>query len=588
MHAKTGASARCLSAYLLLWSTSKVIARPNPQDDQVTETNTITPVTEVATVDGEPVTAIYTPTSLSITGLAPPITAATTITTTDDSGKTVAVAIAAGAGVVAAGALAGWFFTPVVDGPPAPTSPLPYSTSSQNDEPPTTTQVTDTTTATTTTPFACPFPTTDSSITFSPVAKQPSWTVDIPSQTVTSFKSDCTPEANEGQLARGIDPGFIKELSAVFCTSDTSKDVSKTLGKDDLPDTSTWKRDDGPEEKVKFTFDFKSQNDGCSSHCPDAYTRLITSCQYNSHYLYGGGSLEQGCGNYTLDIEGDPILDLKCTGDNGKPMSDYLQRDSALAAIDNFCTAHDGKTVKKGDQASFIDEATFSISYADPCGGSGSYTVTKDLCVKYLSKTLDECDTNTQAYKHGGTVEDTDNCGLFAFHPTNYSVLMCFDEAVDKGYLQNTNHATVTKDIALDAINAFCDRSGDGQQYTLDPSIQVDSGSFIQDTCKEKGLASCGYFYNNDGTRVTKEGSLGDLSVRIAAKYWNPNNAMQCSPSQIYEIHGDRCKTMLANLIGDGPTTGCAGDTSKLDLGALLESGEKGCVFWSVVTTPTR
>jgi hypothetical protein len=61
--------------------------------------------------------AIYTPTSLSIDGLAPPITAATTITSVDNAGETVAVAVAAGAGVVAGGGLAAWLFKPMPGAP---------------------------------------------------------------------------------------------------------------------------------------------------------------------------------------------------------------------------------------------------------------------------------------------------------------------------------------------------------------------------------------------------------------------------------------------------------------------------------------
>lgn len=261
--------------------------------------------------------------------------------------------------------------------------------------------------------------------------------------------------------------------------------------------------------------------------------------QYNSHYLYGGGSLEQGCGNYTLKIQGDPITKLTCTGNKGSPLQNYMYRDGAQQATQDFCTAQDGKVVKQKDESTFINEATFSISYAEPCGGSGSYTVKHDLCVKYLNQAIDGCDTDTVVYKHGGGLQDMDNCGLFEFHPTGYDLVSCYPENAEKGYITGGDHVTVTKDMAEDAINAFCDRAGDGQQYTLDPAVKPDTGIFIKDICKENGMASCGYFYRSDGTRASG-GSIGDISLRISAAHFNPNNALQCSPDQVYEIHGER------------------------------------------------
>ena len=93
--------------------------------------------------------------------------------------------------------------------------------------------------------------------------------------------------------------------------------------------------------------------------------------------------------------------------------------------------------------------------------------------------------------------------------------------------------------MAIDAINAFCDRSGDGQTYTLDPNVQPPEG-FTQDSCTSEGMAACGYFYKNDGTRVTEDGEVGDLLIRMEASHFNPNDALECNPAQVYEIHGDR------------------------------------------------
>ena len=127
---------------------------------------------------------------------------------------------------------------------------------------------------------------------------------------------------------------------------------------------------------------------------------------------------------------------VTCKGDGDDVLSNYMYRDAAVDAIKDFCNSQDGKIVKQGDEATFIKETTFSIRYAEPCAGSGSYTVQKDLCEKYLIKSLDECDTATIVYKHGGELLDQDNCGLFEFHPTGYDVLACHPEDVERGYVR--------------------------------------------------------------------------------------------------------------------------------------------------------
>ncbi|KAI0967870.1 hypothetical protein F4678DRAFT_482890 [Xylaria arbuscula] len=159
---------------------------------------------------------------------------------------------------------------------------------------------------------------------------------------------------------------------------------------------------------------------------------------------------------------------LKCAGDQGDALRNYIYRDSGLDTIHNFCKTEDGKVVKQQDKTSFIKETTFSVSYVDDCDGDGSYTVNYDLRVKYLTQTFDGCDTDTVLYKHDGSMKDSDNW-LFELHPTWFDSVLCYPENIQKNYITDVNHATVTQGMAQDAMNVFCDRSGDGQQYTLDP-----------------------------------------------------------------------------------------------------------------------
>lgn len=249
--------------------------------------------------------------------------------------------------------------------------------------------------------------------------------------------------------------------------------------------------------------------------------------------------MERGCGTYALKVGGSQHLtELNCAGEGDDPLRNYMYRDVAKEAIENFCEAQDGHVLEKDNDDTFISEDAFSLSYGEHCGGDGSYTVKKDTCIEYLTRTLDECDTDTEVYKHGGTIEDMDDCGLFEFHPTYWDLLMCYPENEEKGYILPGDHAVVTKEMAEDAINSFCDREGGDEQYTLDPDVPPNHGDFIENTCEQEGWASCGYFYTSDGERVGK--GEGDVLIRIEAMHFNPNDAFDCPADQVYEIQGDR------------------------------------------------
>lgn len=260
--------------------------------------------------------------------------------------------------------------------------------------------------------------------------------------------------------------------------------------------------------------------------------------QYNSHVLYGSGTLKQGCGDYSLEVDADPITKLTCNPVPDPVWSNYLHRDAGIAAVENFCRARGGSVLKQGDESTNIKETTFSISYASDCTGSGSYTVAEDTCVKYLTEAIDNCDTDTTMYKHGGTVTDQDNCAAFTFHPTGADTFACYPQNKDAGYIGGGTHVPISPEMARDAIEQFCDRKGDGQTYTLDPN-HIQDGDFTADTCTQAGLAKCGYFYDGNGDRAT-DGSIGSLVVQMSAQYMNPNNLYTCGPNVEYEIKGDR------------------------------------------------
>jgi hypothetical protein len=214
----------------------------------------------------------------------PPITAATTITSVDSTGETVAVAVAAGAGVVAGGGLAVWLFKPVPGAPPAPTQPPPYSTEPQGNEPTPTSAASSTFTTITRSTSSqaspnCPFPSSGVSISFAQVEDQPQWTVAIPlPSTVSSYAPECTQQGVNNELLRGTDPEYISALAGVFCKGDLSNDQTATLGQADLDDDNSWKNAKLDSIRVKFGFSHAITNDACAKNCIDAFKQIGTRC----------------------------------------------------------------------------------------------------------------------------------------------------------------------------------------------------------------------------------------------------------------------------------------------------------------------
>jgi hypothetical protein len=265
----------------------------------------------------------------------------------------------------------------------------------------------------------------------------------------------------------------------------------------------------------------------------------LTLGQYNSHILYGSGTLKQGCGDYSLEVDADPITKLSCNPVPDSISGSYLHRDAANYAVKNFCGAQDGTVLTRGDETTNIKETAFSITYASDCKGSGSYTVSEDTCVKYLTETIDGCDTDTTMYKHGGTVTDRDSCAAFSFHPIGADSFLCYPKNKDANYIGGGRHVAISPEMAYDAIEQFCDRKGDGQTYTLDPDNIPDASAFTADTCTQAGFADCAYYYENNGDRATAD-SIGNMVVRLSAQYMNPGDQLTCGPNVEYEVQGDR------------------------------------------------
>lgn len=233
-------------------------------------------------------TEVFTPSAVNISGLEPPITAATTVTTTDSAGETIAIAVAAGAGAVAGGGLAAWLFKPAPGAPPAPTEPPPYRTETQEGEPETTMDPTTTSTSTSTTSSeaACPFPKSGYPISFAPVESQAQWTIEIPKpSTISSYSPECTQQGGNKELLKDTTPDYINALAEVFCDKDLSSSQTATLGQSDLPDESSWKKSGLEGVRVDFGFEHKLSDSGCKENCKNAYSSAVLLCKIGTRRL---------------------------------------------------------------------------------------------------------------------------------------------------------------------------------------------------------------------------------------------------------------------------------------------------------------
>lgn len=185
-------------------------------------------------------------------------------------------------------------------------------------------------------------------------------------------------------------------------------------------------------------------------------------------------------------------------------------------------------------------------------------------------------------FKHGGTLTDIDNCGQFKFTPTGYDFSACYPLNKDNGYITSGEHVQLTHSTAMDAINQFCRRSGDGQQTILDPN-KIPGPGFTGNTCTTSGFAECAYYYKNDGSRTSKAGDIGDISIRARVSYYEPSG-FPCQTKQKYDISGDRCVAELSKVL-DGCNTN---SLEKKDMGSFLESTENGCVRWDMWAVKTH
>ncbi|KAF2227299.1 hypothetical protein BDZ85DRAFT_1732 [Elsinoe ampelina] len=225
------------------------------------------------------------------------------------------------------------------------------------------------------------------------------------------------------------------------------------------PPLAPLRPDSYPGWSVEFEWKPDQVTEECSTtnHCSSRLSGLLSGCQgFSLADAYKGGSIQDQCGTFSYALKGYEGTELTCATSLNPNWQSYIHREDALTAIENFCSAQDGKAVQQSDSATHIKETLFSISFAENCQSrtGGSFTVRKNDCVKWLTESLDSCDTDTIMYKHGGTVKDIMSCATISMHPTGFDQFLCYPE--------NTQHG-----FAVDRGISVSPPGGTGRDYTV-------------------------------------------------------------------------------------------------------------------------
>lgn len=217
-----------------------------------------------------------------------------------------------------------------------------------------------------------------------------------------------------------------------------------------------------------------------------------------------------------------------------------LSRDEALKIIEEFCTKNDGLALDKdhsplqhtNKMAEGDSETLFSIKYqeSDQCPpGQPAYKVDKNACIRLMSRTIDDCNTNfSPPYgKYGGEI--VDYCGVYSLTTQVTEKVYCKTEDPFLGNLAR-NFDVVE---AGKAIEDFCNK----QQPDWDPANQPKADQFTQ-----SGQGDYTY------TAHANENPGWIIRTKIAA--WDPTPADgQCVALSKFTIQGAECKRRLNNIL---------------------------------------
>lgn len=164
-------------------------------------------------------------------------------------------------------------------------------------------------------------------------------------------------------------------------------------------------------------------------------------------------------------------------------------------------------------------QAVLEVSYLSSatCDNTGLYKISKDTCVRSLTRTIDGCNTNTITGKYGGNV--TDDCGVFSYTTQVTEKVFC-------GGNRYSPPVTFTTGEAASAINEYC-----GMSLTLDPNAPARPG-FSQNQPP-------GESYDNV--------NINNKVIRMQALFISDQTG--CLPPKAFNTQGSECVRKLQSIV---------------------------------------
>jgi hypothetical protein len=487
-----------------------LVARANPSEppDPTPEITIITSVSGTETF-----TATFTAASFSQYAT---FSAAQTITTTEADGTAIiAVIAAAGLGWIAALPAIG---QPIIDPPNVPPEPGNIETWDE---------ITTATTETTPTSTEQRFP----------IQTPPYDIIPLPDNQV--LLSIATIEIDN------LSCGFNNDDEASIDRTDAMNNINdfcKTNANHKIPATTSLFKVDtigsGMELNLSVSVipSFASYGDQQldQDDCTYFFGRTVDDCDTTTVTNKMGGTVTDTYLKYVFH----PINsngELTCTG---TASGTGVTQNEAQNAINDFCKSKAGTTFTGGDS----QETTYGMTLGDSqivinvgyqqSDSCSSYTVNADSCTRFLTRTINECNQNTNPYgKYGGQV--IDYCGIYTLSTKVDEQILC--NSVPS--LGLTGHVLDMLN-AQKAINAYC-----SENQPMDPANQPSIDQFSQ-------AAQGDYTYTgeqNDG-----------WIIRMRVK-WDPPQAVPysaavpdaqtCFASQKFNLQGSECTRKLTNIL---------------------------------------
>ena len=159
--------------------------------------------------------------------------------------------------------------------------------------------------------------------------------------------------------------------------------------------------------------------------------------------------------------------------------------------------------------------------YSDSCTrqGSPTYQIDETACNRFLTQTIDGCDTKTTTAKFGGNL--TDHCGVFKFDTQVTEKVTCGGKSVGAP-------VPFTLQEGMNAINDYC-----GMDLTLDPNFQAPTGF--------SHFPPKGSSYDN----FVK--GLDNIVIRMNATFAADQNG--CPPKKAFSTKGSECVRKLTGVL---------------------------------------